>query len=197
MDRFGGAIFPHRLEPRINSRDFPALREPFSGIFQLNSPARIARWNRPRKREREREPERETGRLINLSNALVQKCVRRRRRRRKKSDKGCWFEAAKRKNGSRNVTSGVKPWRGRFLYLSNSRRPTISISSAINACPRRQIYSGEGYFLIRLFPLSLAPYVPFVSLSFDADRDRPAEIALPPPPVRGGGEGWPLSSEKS
>lgn len=42
MDRFGGAIFPHRLEPRINSRDFPALREPFSGIFQLNSPARIA-----------------------------------------------------------------------------------------------------------------------------------------------------------
>ena len=22
MDRFGGAIFPHRLEPRINSRDF-------------------------------------------------------------------------------------------------------------------------------------------------------------------------------
>lgn len=73
MDRFGGAIFPHRLDSSINSRDFPALSEPFSGIFQLNSPARTVS-------EIGQERERERG----IYKPLEQKCVGRRRRGKKK-----------------------------------------------------------------------------------------------------------------
>lgn len=58
MDRFGGAIFPQCLEPPINSRDFPALSEQFSAIFQLNPPIRLEppiRSLKSAKKERERE----------------------------------------------------------------------------------------------------------------------------------------------
>lgn len=178
MDRFGGAIFPHRLDSSINSRDFPALSEPFSGIFQLNSPARTVS-------EIGQERERERG----IYKPLEQKCVGRRRRG-KKSDKGCWFEAAKRKNGSRNVTSGVKPWTVSifieftsthdFYILGDKRLPSTT------DLLRRRVFPDS--FILPLASSLLS----FVCLSFDRQRSTGRDC-----PVRGGGEGWPLSLEKS
>lgn len=106
----------------------------------------------------------------------------------KRRDKGCWFEAARRKNGSRNVTSGVKPGVdvvphtvSIFIEFTSTHDFYILASDKRSPSTTDLLRWREGYFLIRLFALSLprSPSPLPASLSFEL----PTEIhrqRLPP-----------------